>query len=145
MREYVIVTDSCCDFSQDLIRDLDLTVIPLSVQLGGQVPKLPGRGPREPCLLYPSEQGRTGADFCAQCGGVQGLLFALSAAGKGRLVPGFFLWTERDLSQWRHGGGGTAGGISRGQGHHGGYPVCLNGTGPFGGLGGAGEAKGEGH
>ncbi len=25
MREYVIVTDSCCDFSQDLIRDLDLT------------------------------------------------------------------------------------------------------------------------
>ena len=34
MREYVIVTDSCCDFSQDLIRDLDLTVIPLSVQLG---------------------------------------------------------------------------------------------------------------
>ena len=34
MREYVIVTDSCCDFDQALIDSLDLTVIPLSVQLG---------------------------------------------------------------------------------------------------------------
>lgn len=34
MRDYVIVTDSCCDFDQDLMDSLDLTVIPLSVQLG---------------------------------------------------------------------------------------------------------------
>ena len=109
MREYVIVTDSCCDFSQDLIRDLDLTVIPLSVQLGeDRFRNCPDEAP-ESHVFYTRLSRRTGADFCAQCGGVQGLLFALSAAGKGRLVPGFFLWTERDLSQWRHGGGGTAG------------------------------------
>ncbi len=34
MRDYAIVTDSSCDFSQELIQALDLTVIPLSVQLG---------------------------------------------------------------------------------------------------------------
>ena len=34
MRDYVIVTDSCCDFDRELIESLDLTVIPLSVQLG---------------------------------------------------------------------------------------------------------------
>ncbi len=34
MKDYVIITDSCCDFDQDLIQTLGLTVIPLSVQLG---------------------------------------------------------------------------------------------------------------
>lgn len=34
MRDYVIVADSCCDFDRELIQSLDLTVIPLSVQLG---------------------------------------------------------------------------------------------------------------
>lgn len=34
MKDYVIVTDSCCDFDRDLIQGLDLTVLPLSVQLG---------------------------------------------------------------------------------------------------------------
>ena len=34
MREYVIVTDSCCDFPPKLVQDLGVTVIPLSVQLG---------------------------------------------------------------------------------------------------------------
>ena len=34
MRDYIIATDSCCDFDENLIRELDLTVIPLSVYLG---------------------------------------------------------------------------------------------------------------
>ena len=34
MRDYIIATDSCCDFDEYLIRELDLTVIPLSVHLG---------------------------------------------------------------------------------------------------------------
>ena len=37
MRDYVIVTDSCCDFDRELIQSLDLTVIPLSVQLGADL------------------------------------------------------------------------------------------------------------
>lgn len=34
MRDYIIATDSCCDFDENPIRELDLTVIPLSVHLG---------------------------------------------------------------------------------------------------------------
>lgn len=34
MRDYIIATDSCCDFDENLIRELDLTMIPLSVHLG---------------------------------------------------------------------------------------------------------------
>ena len=34
MRDYIIATDSCYDFDENLIRELDLTVIPLSVHLG---------------------------------------------------------------------------------------------------------------
>lgn len=34
MRDYIIATDSCCDFDENLIRELDLTVISLSVHLG---------------------------------------------------------------------------------------------------------------
>lgn len=34
MREYVIVTDSSCDLPEDLVRQWDLTVVPLSVEIG---------------------------------------------------------------------------------------------------------------
>ncbi|MGI6315843.1 MAG: DegV family protein [Christensenellales bacterium] len=34
MRDFVIVTDSSCDLPEDTIRDLDLTVLPLSVFVG---------------------------------------------------------------------------------------------------------------
>ena len=36
MREYVIMTDSCCDLPAGLARELDLTVLPLSVMLDGK-------------------------------------------------------------------------------------------------------------
>ena len=34
MRDYVIVTDSSCDLPEDLVRQWDLTVVPLSVEIG---------------------------------------------------------------------------------------------------------------
>lgn len=34
MRDYAIATDSSCDLSPQLVKELDLTVVPLSVQLG---------------------------------------------------------------------------------------------------------------
>ncbi len=34
MREYVIVTDSSCDLPEDLVSQWDLTVVPLSVEIG---------------------------------------------------------------------------------------------------------------
>ena len=46
MRDYIIATDSCCDFDENLIRELDLTVIPLSVHLGqDHFRKAPGEMP----------------------------------------------------------------------------------------------------
>ena len=46
MREFAIVTDSCCDLPQHIVADLGLTVIPLSVQLGDErFYNRPGEGP----------------------------------------------------------------------------------------------------
>ena len=36
MREYVIMTDSCCDLSEKEVRDMNLTVLPLSYQMDGK-------------------------------------------------------------------------------------------------------------
>lgn len=48
MREYVIVTDSCCDLNPDQVEDLALTLVPLSVQLGEErFHNRPGEGPDE--------------------------------------------------------------------------------------------------
>jgi DegV family protein with EDD domain len=35
MRDYIIMTDSCCDMSAELAEELDLTVLPLSLQMEG--------------------------------------------------------------------------------------------------------------
>ena len=35
MREYVIMTDSCCDLTDHMARELDLTVVPLTVHIDG--------------------------------------------------------------------------------------------------------------
>ena len=32
MRDYIIMTDSCCDLSQQEVEELDLTVLPLRSQ-----------------------------------------------------------------------------------------------------------------
>lgn len=36
MRDYVIMTDSCCDLPDDLARELELTVLPLHLRMDGQ-------------------------------------------------------------------------------------------------------------
>ena len=35
MRDYVIMTDSCCDLTDHIARELELTVVPLTVHIGG--------------------------------------------------------------------------------------------------------------
>lgn len=71
MRDYIIATDSCCDFDENLIRELDLTVIPLSVHLGqDHFRNYPGEMPGKPRLLYPPKQRGTCPDLCPQCRGL---------------------------------------------------------------------------
>ena len=36
MRDYIIMTDSCCDLSQQEVEELDLTVLPLSFTIEGK-------------------------------------------------------------------------------------------------------------
>ena len=36
MRDYIIMTDSCCDLPDALVRELDITVLPLSFNMEGK-------------------------------------------------------------------------------------------------------------
>ena len=36
MRDYIIMTDSCCDLTDHMARELELTVVPLTVHIDGQ-------------------------------------------------------------------------------------------------------------
>ena len=37
MRDFVILTDSCCDMTAEMARELELEVLPLSLTMGDQV------------------------------------------------------------------------------------------------------------
>ena len=36
MRDFVIMTDSCCDLTDEMARELGIVVVPLSLEMGGQ-------------------------------------------------------------------------------------------------------------
>ena len=36
MRDYIIMTDSCCDLTDHMAKELELTVVPLTVHIDGQ-------------------------------------------------------------------------------------------------------------
>ena len=36
MRDYVILTDSCCDLTAEMAEELGIVVLPLSLQMGGK-------------------------------------------------------------------------------------------------------------
>ena len=65
MREYVIVTDSCCDLPQELEKAMELTVIPLSVLFSTErFYNRPGEGPGSHEFyqrLYKGESAQTSA------------------------------------------------------------------------------------
>ena len=46
MRDYVILTDSCCDLSAEMAAELGVEVLPLSLQMGDRTYR---------CLLYTSD------------------------------------------------------------------------------------------
>ncbi len=71
MRDYIIATDSCRDFDKNLIRELDLTVIPPVRPPGtGPLSQLSRRDAGKPRLLHPPKQRGTCPDLCPQCGGL---------------------------------------------------------------------------
>ena len=36
MRDYIIMTDSCCDLTDEMARELELEVLPLTMRMDGQ-------------------------------------------------------------------------------------------------------------
>ena len=36
MQDYIIMTDSCCDLTDEMARELGIAVVPLSLEMGGQ-------------------------------------------------------------------------------------------------------------
>ncbi len=70
MRDYIIATDSCCDFDENLIRELDLTVIPCpSTWDRTTFATIPGKC-RKATSLHPPKQRGTCPDLCPQCRGL---------------------------------------------------------------------------
>ena len=67
MRDYVILTDSCCDFSQAMVEELGVQILPLSFIMEGQEYK-----------NYPDNREMDPGDFYARLRG--GALGSTSAA-----------------------------------------------------------------
>lgn len=146
MREYVIVTDSCCDFSQDLIRDLDLTVIPLSVQLGeDRFRNCPDEAPESHVFYTRLSRGEPAQTSAPNVEEFKDCFLPFLRQGKDVLYLGF----SSGLSGTYHNGAMAAEELQEefpeAKVITVDIPVCLKGR-PFGGLGGVQEKqKGEGH
>ena len=64
MRDYIIMTDSCCDLSQQEVEELELTVLPLSFTIEGKtLLNTPDHADMSPEEFF--AKIAAGADFCA--------------------------------------------------------------------------------
>ena len=60
MRDYIIMTDSCCDLPAELVSELELTVLPLSFCIEGrELYNFPDNREMDPKVFY--EKLRNGA------------------------------------------------------------------------------------
>ena len=74
MRDYVIVTDSCCDFSAQMAGELELQIVPLSFTIeGGEYHNFPDNREMDPGVFYNklragrSEERRVGKECQFTC------------------------------------------------------------------------------
>lgn len=90
MRDYAIVTDSSCDFDRAQIRDLDLTVVPLSVQLGqDRYRNTPDEAPESHVFYTRLSQGEPAQTSAPNVEEFKDAMRPLLAAGKDILYLGF--------------------------------------------------------
>lgn len=70
MRDFVLMTDSCCDMAPQMAEELGLIVLPLSLELGGATYHnyLDGRGNRFFRFLQPHPLRRDRYHLCHQRG-----------------------------------------------------------------------------
>ena len=138
MRDYIIATDSCCDFDENLIRELDLTVIPLSVHLGqDHFRNYPGEMPESHVFYTRLSKGEPAQTSAPNVEAFKDAFRPFLEAGKDVLYLGF----SSALSATYQNAAMAVEELrcdSRG-----GYPLCLHGARPAGGSGSPGKAEGE--
>ena len=90
MRAFTIVTDTCCDLPQNLAQDMDLVVIPLSVQLGDErFYNLPGAGPDTHTFYQRLFDGESVQTSAPNVGEFKDYFRPVLEAGKDLLYIGF--------------------------------------------------------
>lgn len=61
MRDYVLLTDSCCDLSAEMAAKLGVEILPLTLKWAEKLPQLPGRtGHRLSGVLHPAPRWGAG-------------------------------------------------------------------------------------
>ena len=90
MREFIIATDSCCDFTAPLIEEMELTVVPLSVLLGAEsFRNVPGEGPDPQTFYQRLERGESAQTSAPNVALFKELLRPHLVAGKDILFLAF--------------------------------------------------------
>lgn len=84
MRDYVIVTDSCCDFSAQMAGELELQIVPLSFTIeGGEYHNFPDNREMDPGVFYNKlRAGSLGTTSAVSVGFFQASMTPVVEAGK---------------------------------------------------------------
>ena len=91
MREFVLMTDSCCDLSQQMVEDLGLVVLPLSVlQEGKEYRDYPDHRELDPKVFYQKlRAGAIGSTSAANVESFREAMEPILQAGKDILSINF--------------------------------------------------------
>ena len=91
MREFVLMTDSCCDLSQQMVEDLGLVVLPLSVlQEGKEYRDYPDHRELDPKVFYQKlRAGAMGSTSAANVESFREAMEPILQAGKDILSINF--------------------------------------------------------
>lgn len=84
MRDYVIITDSCCDLSADLARELEIEVVPLSLQMGSKTYRnwLDGREISFPDFYRRIRAGETATTSAVSVGDFEEIMRPILTGGR---------------------------------------------------------------
>ena len=91
MRDFVIMTDSCCDLTDEMARELGIAVVPLSLEMGGQTYRnwLDGRDIAFQDFYSRIRAGETATTSAVSVGDFQEQMRAILSQGKDILYLSF--------------------------------------------------------
>lgn len=91
MRDFVIMTDSCCDLTDEMARELGIVVVPLSLEMGGQTYRnwLDGRDIAFQDFYSRIRAGETATTSAVSVGDFQEQMRAILSQGKDILYLSF--------------------------------------------------------